>query len=436
MKTFKIVALMLLLIGNPAILFAEENGNGVPSVISIPSSSLISSEPASSTQGNNNTVLQPVILNSNTYLSAYGLNINNTDNDYLPFYEDLNFKYPVLDNTLSVEGAGWLRYDFLTMPYNGRTNADFTYAYLNYTPKDIPLRLKLGRIYSWFGVANDQYDGMELMLNNIYGLGLDAFIGSEVDSQLHNTPGGVTTGGRLSYNNSIFGIGGSMFYSSNDDWISQERWGVDAWIRPVNILYLFGRYYYDMVDKRAYDGTAKISITPINRLFVDGEYSLFNPASLIDKTSIFWVFSTESYRNLKADMGYRILDNLSLAIEGTKYMYSTYGNSYSYGAKINYDKRPYALGLELDKVDSTPTDYLTTRIYAFRNFAMGFYANIDIIYSSYLGELNGYNHSITGHVAVGKEIINKLKLTLSGDTLDGPYVRHGGYGMLSLKYSL
>jgi hypothetical protein len=67
---------------------------------------------------------------------------------------------------------------------------------------------------------------------------------------------------------------------------------------------------------------------------------------------------------------------------------------------------------------------------------MGFYADIDAIYTSYLGELNGYNHSITGHIAVGKEIINNLKLTLSGDTIDGPYVRHGGYGMLSLKYSL
>lgn len=227
-----------------------------------------------------------------------------------------------------------------------------------------------------------------------------------------------------------------MFYAANGDYISQERWGVDGWVRPINMLYMFGRYYYDMVDKRAYDGTVKISLTPLRKVFLDAQYGLFNPASLIDKTSIFWVFNTESYRNLNGDIGYRILDNLSLAIEGTKYMYSSEGNSYSYGGRLNYDKQPYALGLELNKVDSTPTDYMTTRIYVFRNFAMGFYANIDAVYTSYLGVLNGYRHSITGHVAVGKSIINNLKLTLSGDSLDGPYMRHGGFAMLSLKYSL
>lgn len=435
MKIFKIVLLMFLLVANPAILLAEEIDNSASSVIPIPSSSFITPKPSSFSQVNNNMFNQ-AILNSNTYLSVYGLNINSTNNNYLPFYEDLNFKYPLLDNTLSMEGAGWLRYDFLTMPYNGRTDANYTYVYLNYTPQTIPLSLKLGRIYSWFGVANDQYDGIEVIINNIYGLNLGAFVGSEVDSQLHNTPGGITTGGRLSYNNAYFGIGGSMFYAANNEWISQERWGLDVWVRPINILYFFGRYYYDMVDKRAYDGTVKFSLTPTNKWFINGQYGLFNPASLIDKTSIFWVFSTESYRNLTVDVGYRILDNLSFAIEGTKYMYSSYGNSYSYGAKLDYNKKPYALGLKLDKVDSIPTDYLTTRIYAFRSFAMGFYADIDVIYTSYFGSLNSYNHSITGHVAVGKQIIDNLKLTLSGDTIDGPYVRHGGYGMLSLKYSL
>jgi hypothetical protein len=435
MKISKFFICFLVLLLTPTILIADQTKAKASdtAVIPIPSSSPLPSLSTPETEGG---ASPSVIFNSNTYLSVYGLNVNNTDNDYLPFYEDINFRYPVLDKDLSVEASGWLRYDFLTEPYNQRTNADFSYAYLNYTPNQLPLRLKLGRIYSWFGVANDRYDGLEFMVNNIYGLGLDGFVGSEVDSELHNTPGGITTGGRLFYNNALFGVGGSVFYSANNDWVSQERWGVDAWLKPINMVYLFGRYYYDIIDKRAYDGTVKISLVPIERLFIDAQYGLFNPASLIDKTSIFWVFNTESYRNLNGDIGYRILDNLSLAVEATKYMYSSYGNSYSYGARLNYDRQPYALGLELNKVDSTPTDYMISRIYAFRSFAMGFYADIDAIYTSYLGELNGYNHSITGHIAVGKEIINNLKLTLSGDTIDGPYVRHGGYGMLSLKYSL
>ena len=438
MKTVTTFILLLALVVSPAALMAAQSGNAGPAVIPLPESLTVpSSLPSPSLpQVSDTTASPPFILNSSTYLSTYGLSMNNTDNNYLPFYEDLNFKCPVVKNDLSIEASGWLNYDLLTSQYAQRANTDFAYAYLNYTPKQLPLRIKLGRIYSYFGVAGDQYDGMELMLNNIYGFGLDGFAGSEVDSELHNTPGGVTTGGRLFYNNSFFGVGGSMFYAANGDYISQERWGVDGWVRPINMLYLFGRYYYDMVDKRAYDGTVKLSLTPVRRVFLDAQYGLFNPASLIDKTSIFWVFNTESYRNLNGDIGYRILDNLSLAIEGTKYMYSSEGNSYSYGGRLNYDKQPYALGLELNKVDSTPTDYMTTRIYVFRNFAMGFYANIDAIYTSYLGILNGYRHSITGHVAVGKTIINNLKLTLSGDSLDGPYMRHGGFAMLSLKYSL
>ncbi len=378
----------------------------------------------------------PINIDSSTYLGTYGLTLNNTDNNYLPFYENVNFTYSIPRDDLSINASGWLRYDMLTAPYPQRTAADFPYAYVTYKPVSLPLKVKLGRIYSWFGVANDQYDGLELMLGSMYGLGLDAFVGSEVDSELHNSPGGITTGGRLFYNNALFGVGASMLYAGNDGLISQERWGVDGWVTPVSMLYLFGRYYYDIVDKTAYDGTIKVSLSPLKKLFIDAQYGLFNPASLIDKTSIFWVFNTESYRNINGDVGYRILDNLSLAIEGTRYLYSSYGNSYSYGAKVTYDKHPYALGLELDKVDSMPTDYLTTRLYAFRTFTMAFYADIDVIYTSYMGMLNGYSQSLTGHVAVGKTIIDDLKITLSADSIDGPYVRHGGFGMLSLKYEL
>ncbi len=438
MKIFNAFILLSTLVMCPAILMAAQSDSTNSSVTAIPSSAIVSSSMSSPSSPlvSDSTASPPFFLNSSTYLSVYGLNVNNTQNNYLPFYEDLNFKYPVLNNDLSIEASGWLNYDFLTSQYAQRANADFAYGYLNYTPKTLPVRIKLGRVYSYFGVASDQYDGMELMLNNIYGFGLDGFIGSEVDSELHNTPGGVTTGGRLFYNNSVFGVGGSLFYAGNNGSISQERWGVDGWVRPINMLYMFGRYYYDLIDKRAYDDTIKISLTPIKSLFLDAQYGLFNPASLIDKTSIFWVFNTESYTNINGDIGYRILDNLSLAIEATQYMYSSEGNSYSYGGRLNYDKQPYAMGFELNKVDSTPTNYLTTRLYIARNFAMGFYADIDVIYASYLGELNGYNHSITGHVAVGKSIINNLKLTLSGDSIDGPYVQHGGFGMLSLKYSL
>ncbi len=438
MNLLKLFILSSALVLSPAVLMAAQSGTPDVPVIPVPSSLPVASEaPAPSPLPSSTATAAPSYsLNSSTYLSTYQVGTGTTTNNYLPLYEDLNFKYPVLKHTLSIEASGWLNYDFLTSQYTHRTNTDFAYAYLNYTPQQLPLRIKLGRIYSYFGSASDQYDGMELMVDNLGGFGIDGFVGSEVDSELHNTPGGVTTGGRLFYNDAYFGVGGSMMYAANNDSVSQERWGVDGWIRPVNMVYLFGRYYYDMVDKRAYDGTLKISLTPVKRLFLDAAYGLFNPASLIDKTSIFWVFNTESYRNINGDIGYRILDNLSLAIEGTKYMYSSYGNSYSYGARLNYDKLPYTAGLELDKVDSNPTDYLTTRVYVARNFAMGFYANIDVIYASYLGILNGYRHSITGHVAVGKSLVRNLKLTLSGDSLDGPYVRHGGFAMLSLKYSL
>ncbi|MCL4558698.1 MAG: hypothetical protein M1491_08755 [Deltaproteobacteria bacterium] len=379
----------------------------------------------------------PINIDSSTYFGAYGLNMNNMDNSYIPFYEDLNLAYPVTsDRELSIEASGWLRYDLLNTVYTNRTAVDMPYGYLDYRPKSAPIALKVGRISSWFGAANDRYDGLELMLGNLYGLGLGAFVGSEVDSELHDAPGGVTTGGRLSYSRSLFGVGGSIFYAENSGDISQERWGIDGWIKPVDMLYLFGRYYYDMIDKRAYDGTLKLSLTPIKKVFVDAQYALFDPASLIDKTSIFWVFNTESYRTVTANVGYRIIDALSLSLDGTRYMYSSDGNAYSYGGTVDYDMRPYAMGLELKKVDSAPTDYLRTRLYLFRSFVMGFYANIEVIYTSYLGELNGYDHSIVGHAAVGKTITNDLKLTLSGDSIDGPFIRHGGFGMLSLKYGL
>ena len=432
MKIFNAVIILCAIVMIPVVLQAAQSENINSGVIEVPSSSEYTYETQAS------EAQQYASLHSGTYLGAYGLTINNTDKNYLPLYEDLNLKYPILGDNLGIEASGWLRYDALTTVYTGRTNVDMSYGYLNYRPKFLPLRLKLGRIYSWFGTANDRYDGLELMLGNgnLYGFGLGAFVGSEVDSELHDTPGGVTTGGRLSYDRSMFGVGGSIFYAENSGNISQERWGADGWIRPVDMLYLFGRYYYDMIDKRAYDGTVKLSLTPLKKLFLDADYALFNPASLIDKTSIFWVFNTETYRTLNGDIGYRILDDLSVALDATKYMYSSEGNSYSYGGRINYNKQPYSAGLELNKTDANPTDYLRTRLYIFRSFAMGIYANIEAIYTSYLGELNGYDHSITGHVAVGKTIAHGMKLTLSGDSIDGPYVRHGGFAMLSLKYDL
>jgi hypothetical protein len=440
MKIFNIVILLCALIITPAVLLAAQSDNQNSGIIPIPSETEVpvtTGAPAPNTlPAELPTTVLPAILNSSTYLSTYGLNMNNVDNKYMPFYENLNFKYPSLGNNLSIDASGWLRYDLLTSKYTQRTNADFAYGYINYQPGSLPVRLRLGRVYSWFGAANDRYDGVEMLVNNLSGFGLGAFVGSEVDSELHDTPGGITTGGRLSYDSSLFGVGGSLFYAANSGYVSQYRWGMDGWVRPVDMLYLSGRYYYDTVDKRLYDGTIKASLTPWKRVFLNAQYALFNPASLIDKTSIFWVFNTESYRTLVMDIGYRVLDDLSVSLDATRYMYSSDGNAYTYGGRANYDMHPYSIGLELSKTDASPTDYLTTRLYIARNFAMGFYANIDAIFTSYLGEINGYSQSVTGHAAVGKTIINNLKLTLSADSIDGPFIRHGGFGMLSLKYEL
>ncbi len=375
-------------------------------------------------------------LSSDTYVGGYNLDVNSTTQHYMPFYESLDLNYPLNNSEISFHASGWLRYDAIDQLYSDRTYSDLSYGYLNYQPKAVPIRFRLGRLNSWFGAADDHYDGFEMLLHTKQGIGFGAFIGNEINELSEYETGNITTGGRVSIDRYMFGLGASAFYTKQGMEIRQARWGLDGWLRPTNMLYLFGRYYYDIVDKELYDGLIKASLTPTNRLFLNAQYAYFNPVSLIDKTSIFWVFSTEFYRTIEGDIGYRLIDNLSIDIDATKYMYSSYGNSYSYGGKLTYDRSPYAAGIELHKADANPTDYLTTRLYVLRNFMMGFYANIDMIYTSYLGELNGYNHSITGQVAVGKNILDDLKVTISADYLDGPYVRHGGFGMLSIKYDL
>jgi hypothetical protein len=133
-------------------------------------------------------------------------------------------------------------------------------------------------------------------------------------------------------------IGISYAIESDDSEPSKENIGIDGFYTVNESLEFYGHLYYDLIAENMYDLELYSLYQPSQRLTIAVDYNQTIPSLLLDKTSIFWVFSVNEQNDAGLNLDYDLTRSATL---NAHYRYYNYedgdtGNSYGIGAKLSY----------------------------------------------------------------------------------------------------
>ena len=221
--------------------------------------------------------------------------------------------------------------------------------YLDWHDTDYRKNIRAGRQFIYLGVTNEIIDGLFGRYANSNGMGISLYAGTTVDESTGGLEGNNTAGTRLHVNmNRQKEIGLSYAVESDNGDPVKENIGVDSFYIVDESLEFYGHLYYDLIAEDFYDLEFYSLYQHSQKLTVSADFNQTVPSLLLDKTSIFWVFSVDRQRDIGVDIDY---DLTALTTINGHYRYYRYdegdtAHSYGIGAKIRYgaDAGHYAIG--------------------------------------------------------------------------------------------
>jgi len=221
--------------------------------------------------------------------------------------------------------------------------------YVDWHDSKFRQNVRAGRQFIYMGVTNEIIDGVLGRYSNSNGMGIGLYAGTTVDGSTGGFEGNTTAGTRLYYNmDRQKEIGLSYAIESDDSDPAKENIGIDGFYNVNERLEFYGHLYYDLIAEDLYDLEVNSLYQPSQRITVSVDYNQTEPSLLLDKTSIFWVFSVDRHRDIGIDIEY---DLTAYTTMSGHYRYYNYedgdsANSYGIGAKFRYgaDAGNYAIG--------------------------------------------------------------------------------------------
>ena len=260
---------------------------------------------------------------------------------HLPFYElvELHASTPSVEG-LSVHAQVWGMVDALDLQDQNRITGDVTTLYLDYrVPAEGRLsflhgmKLTAGRQLVALGPAVlEQVDGGKLHYVHSSGVEVGVFGGAPTgirmiyspwptDEDLYEYGYNWLVGGRLGYVNLGWLSGGvSYVHRRYDGGVADSDLGADVSYSPLSWLDLVGHVTLSLEATRIKQGRASVALRPWRRWAFNLGYHHSSPDLWVPRTSIFAVFSEESFHEGSVDARWRVTRRLTLdAVYGRRF---------------------------------------------------------------------------------------------------------------------
>ncbi len=238
-----------------------------------------------------------------------------------PFYNTLDLRADEIGHPgLSIHFQGWAGLDLADIYFDQRFVADPTYLYLQF--RDYGWDIKAGRQMVFGGAARGLHlDGGTITYQTPINIGFQA-LGGLVVSPRHGPDwyrneesddlddygsgfsdwkregelGDWAAGGRLFYRMTGFlAVGVSFLHVTRNDEIDHQVAGADADIVPFEWAALSGDLLMAVQETELQEANVGLDIFPMDIFSVALDYRHANPTLYISRTSIFSVFSDETY---------------------------------------------------------------------------------------------------------------------------------------------
>lgn len=248
-----------------------------------------------------------------------------SDGRDLPLYEFLTLNaYDLGSRELSLHLDAFGVVDLRGDAKDTDRDGELTSAYLQWHDREHDLFVRAGRQYVRVGVTSDRLDGLYGDWYSDYHVGVQAFGGQQVNSDLGGDSGDYQWGGRLYVRYPRFELGFSGMEARDDDQLAFAQMGVDGWAQVDKAVAVNAHGYWDRVNEEWYDLQLLLTWDATDALVVSADGRRVIPNLFLSHTSIFGndIFTTGEQREVGLRADYRLNRHLQLAAYTRYYDYS------------------------------------------------------------------------------------------------------------------
>ena len=354
-------------------------------------------------------------LTSTTHLQGRE---NARDTNFLTLRQYLDFNVIGFKDSVSLYTSGWYRLELDNTENGDRQGDEFLYAYLSYSPlPDRTLIFNLGRHFVYEGLASEQIDGASVRWEIWPMLGISAFGGAPVETEVNDRGSDAIFGGRLFFRLRQYAeVGVSFLKEDEDRSTSREEIGVDVWLGPLPWLGLQGESRWNNRTDSWIEHSYTLNVSPIEPLTLSTfvSYTDYDAAFSATTLSVFlpeFVGIGEELTKVGAFAEYTATDWLSVVVEYTHYNYDIQGSADFYGMVLRgyFADQDFATGVSIHRMDGDTKRlrYVKARLYATKTFD-ALEISFDTVHLNYDQSFSGTNHAYSFSGALAYQLTSSL----------------------------
>lgn len=344
------------------------------------------------------------------------------------------------DADLAVQLSGWGGFDLGNAWFPGRGGGELSLAHLSWRDPRRGVSVTLGRQYLLLGLARaEHFDGLHLGKDLPAGFRVEIFGGEHAGPRLTYQPGDWLVGGRLSHRwGNLVTSGISFLQAREGEVLRRELIGADVTVRPRPWVELGAGALHDVIGDHLAQLDLFGSFFPVPGLRVLVDWRRVVPVALLDKTSIFSVFSDAVRNEVGGEVSFRAGRALTLGADGHALAFDEGQRGYraGAGARIALDRRERSvLVLRVARWRDATDGYWELRAAVRRSFTDALFGVLDIQTYRYDVGVRGERLSFGTTAAVGYDVTRRIRALLAVEAGVTPQFDRRAQLLAKLEYN-
>ncbi|MBI3074372.1 MAG: hypothetical protein HYY84_19855 [Deltaproteobacteria bacterium] len=369
-----------------------------------------------------------------------------------PMQRELRFVAPVIswlnldaekigdaNRDITIRFTGWAGVDLGETWLDDRRAGEVAVGFARIRAPRLGFEATVGRQFLLLGLARaERLDGLHMSQALPVGLRLETFVGGAPGPRITYDSGDFLWGARLSYRlRDLVTSGVSFLQARKDLEISRELLGADVVVNPKAWLEFGAGALYDTVGTTLAQLDLFTTFYPKAGLRIAADWRRVVPVALLDKTSIFSVFSDAVRDELGADASWRVHGRVTLTADA--HLLAFDGNDTGYRLSLGATLRlgswnQTTATARIGRWRDSAGGYFEGRAAARHRFTPAFFAAGDVQTYVYDNAVNGSTVSFGATATVGYELARRLRVLLSAEGGITPLFEKRGQIMAKLEY--
>lgn len=344
------------------------------------------------------------------------------------------------DGDVSVHLSGWGGMDLGNASFDGRGAGELSLAHLAWRDARRGVSLTLGRQYLLLGLARaEHFDGLHLAKRLPAGFGVEIFGGAHAGPRLTYQSGDWMVGGRLTYAyHHLVKAGISFLQARERETLQRELVGADVVVRPKDWLEIGAGALWDTIGEHLAQLDLFATSYPTTGVRVALDWRRVVPVALLDKTSIFSVFSNAVRNEAGGDVSWRFGRRVTLGADAHALAFDDGEGGYRAGVSASLALGPRlenTLTLRVGRWRGVGEGYTELRAATRHAFTEKFFGVLDV--QAYLHDVatRGERLSFGCTAAVGYEPVRRLRALLAVEAGVTPLFERVAQLVAKLEYA-